>query len=240
MFINKLRQSVKPIMVLICNHPFNEQLANGTLSPKKLKRFLKQDSFYLIDYADALERVAHELPDPHHGNIFRKFANETIASERDIHKEYTLPLAQEKSAACVEYTQYLLSTAYAPNKPIAEKVASLVPCILIYNVLGKQASENKTENNPYQKWIDLYSNDEYSASADLAIEVLNDLGTTASAETKIKMFAAFQRATQLELAFFDDAYYNQKVMWPQSETPDSPSNETQPTDPTLARTLQSK
>ena len=50
--------AIDPIYQSILEHPFNQELAKGTLTKKRFQFYMKQDSLYLIDFARALAIAA--------------------------------------------------------------------------------------------------------------------------------------------------------------------------------------
>jgi thiaminase/transcriptional activator TenA len=210
MLFNTLNEAVTEFMPAIYHHPFNKELADGTLPLEKFTFYLAQDALYLADFSKALAITASRLPHDHQTELFIHFAMTAIKAERELHftflKKYTVPdtVKQEQSPSCFMYTNYLLRMAN--TAAVEEAVASLLPCFWVYQQVGKRALAHKTENNPYQDWIHLYSNPEFNTSVDLAITTLNELGSHASAQTKKNMIAAFKRATQLEWHFWQGAY----------------------------------
>lgn len=213
MLFNKIQKNVADLMPKIYDHPFNQELANGSLPIEKFTFYLAQDALYLTDFAKALALTANRLPHAYQTEIFKQFAINAIQSERELHantlKKYSVPryLKQEQSPFCFMYTNYLLKMAHAA--PVEEAVASLLPCFWIYQQVGQRAYAKKTNNNPYQDWIDLYAHAEFDSSVNLAIKTLNELGDTASPAIKKNMTSAFNRATQLEWYFWEGAYTQQ-------------------------------
>lgn len=210
MLFNKMRSQVAHLMSKIYTLPFNQELANGTLPLEKFTFYLAQDALYLADYSKALALTAGRLPQNHQTELFIQFAMDAMKAERDLHlnilKKYAVaePLKSEQSPFCFMYSNYLLKMAH--SAPVEEAVASLLPCFWVYQQVGQWALAQKTVNNPYQDWIDLYASPEFNTSVDLAINTLNELAETASAQTTENMLMAFQRATQLEYCFWQGAY----------------------------------
>lgn len=210
MLFNEMRNRVATLMPKIYELPFNQELADGTLPLAKFTFYLIQDALYLADYSKALALTASRLPHDHQTELFLQFAMNALKAERELHtntlKKYALVThtKPEQSPFCFMYTNYLLKMAH--TAPVEEAVASLLPCFWVYQQVGQRALAQKTVNNPYQDWIDLYASPEFNTSVDLAINTLNELGETASAHTTENMLAAFQRATQLEYCFWRGAY----------------------------------
>ena len=210
MLFNTLRESVADLMPNIYDLPFNKELAEGTLALEKFTFYLAQDALYLADFAKALALTASRLPHDHQTELFLQFALNALKAECELHNNYLKKaiiadhLRREQSPFCFMYTNYLLKMTH--SAPVEEAIASLLPCFWVYQQVGQRALAKKAANNPYQDWIDLYSNPEFNTSVDLAIATLNELGDNASHHTQKKMIVAFKRATQLEYYFWQGAY----------------------------------
>ena len=51
-------QNVAPIYQQIIHHPFNMELAEGTLEEKRFLFYMEQDAYYLIHFSRALALIA--------------------------------------------------------------------------------------------------------------------------------------------------------------------------------------
>ena len=118
----------EPMIAKIHAHPFNLELAKGTLPRDTFSAYLLQDALYLSDFSRALTLTAARLPKYHQVQQFLKFALDAIAAEQDLHanylKKYQLAETTEKTPACFMYTHYLLHMANF--SPVEEAVASLL------------------------------------------------------------------------------------------------------------------
>jgi thiaminase (transcriptional activator TenA) len=222
MLFNTIHQAITEFMPNIYDHPFNQELADGTLPLEKFNFYLAQDALYLTDFSKALALTASRLPHDHQTELFLQFALNALKAERELHvntlKKAVIAdhLKHEQSPFCFMYTNYLLKMAN--TAPVEEAIASLLPCFWVYQQVGQKALAKKTAHNPYQEWIDLYSNPEFNTSVDLAIATLNELGDNASLSTQKKMITAFTRATHLEWYFWQGAY-TQETWLKHSYTP---------------------
>lgn len=214
MIFEKMSSSVSPIMRKIFDQPFNQELSQGTLSKEKFIHYLQQDALYLADYSRALALTAGRLTCNEQAHQFMQFALGAIKAEQDLHLSYLneheslLTFNMQQSPACFMYTNYLLRMASTAS--VEEAVASLLPCFWVYREVGKQITKAKIINNPYAKWIELYSGEQFDSSVNLAIEIMNALSDVASDQLKAKMISAFVRSTQLEWHFWESAYHQEK------------------------------
>ena len=97
-------------------------------------------------------------------------AKDAILVERSLHegffREFEVTPAQfaatPPSPTCSAYCDFLLATAY--RHPFAVTVAALLPCFQIYHEVGKRLHRAAQPDNPYQRWIDTYQDEEFGRS----------------------------------------------------------------------------
>lgn len=214
MIFNKMRAAVAAIVTQIHQHPFNQELAQGTLAKEKFIFYLIQDACYLAEFSRALAQVAARLSNHHHAQQFMQFSLDASKAERDLHLNYLkenkalVDLSTVQSPACFMYSNYLLKMASLDA--IEEAVASLLPCFWVYREVAKNILVQQCLNNPYQAWIALYASDAFDESVNAAVNITNELANTATVVTQEKMITAFVRSTQLEWLFWDSAYHQQQ------------------------------
>lgn len=214
MIFNSMVGESSLIIEKIHVHPFNQELAQGTLPSEKFIFYLMQDGLYLADFSRALALTAARLPNNNHVQQFIQFSLGAIEAERLLHLDYLkdyqskaercMGLMIAQSPSCFMYTNYILKMASLAT--VEEAVSSLLPCFFIYNEVGKKMVSNQVPNNPYSDWIALYSSEAFEQSVSEAISITNELALNVSERMQKKMIAAFIRSTQLEWLFWDSAY----------------------------------
>lgn len=118
-YTEHLWQSIATLYQAIIQHPFNVELAAGTLPREKFLFYIQQDALYLVDFGKALAMMAGRSETPRQVLEFTRWAQEVILTERGLHESYfqvfgvSEPTA-ELSPANFAYTNYLLSTAGPP------------------------------------------------------------------------------------------------------------------------------
>jgi thiaminase/transcriptional activator TenA len=208
-FTGKLWQAIEPIYGAIIAHPFNRELANGTLPRAKFEFYLQQDALYLADYGRALAIMAGRSATPQRMLDFVRFAEGAVVVERALHAQYFQLFNISEPAtiqppSCFAYTNYLLATA--SNRSYEEGVAALLPCFWIYRAVGTHIYERAAAGNPYRKWIDTYAGEEFGLLTDQAIAITEECAGAASERTRALMEEAFATSTRLEWMFWDSAY----------------------------------
>jgi thiaminase/transcriptional activator TenA len=129
-----------------------------------------------------------------------------MATNRIVYNNITLhniPKAIEKSPAYNAYTDFLINNAF--NSPYPVAVAALLPCFWIYYKTGEYVLNNTVNNNPYRKWIDTYSGDEYIQYTTRFIYITENLGQKASPIIREQMENAFIEGTKNELRVLEEA-----------------------------------
>lgn len=218
MIFTTMQSAASPILNHILKHPFNLELANGTLSKHRFTYYLTQDSLYLAEYSKALAMASAKLTNTHHSQQFLQFAQNAVLTEQSLHlkllnENSNLLHKKEQNPACFSYTNYLLKMAALA--PIEEALACLLPCFWLYREVGLNIANHHTHNNPYQAWIDLYASDAFNHSVNTAINIMNELANNTHKTTHEKMLRAFKRACELEWLFWENAY--QQATWPLGE-----------------------
>jgi thiaminase/transcriptional activator TenA len=208
-FSDSLWKHITPIYQHIIAHPFNRELAEGLLDEEKFLFYMQQDAYYLIEFSRALALIAGRAISSKIIFPFLHFALGTLTSERQLHAQFLVHNDQndpiEPSTACIGYTQYLIATA--ATAPIEEAIAAVLPCFWIYREVGRHIAERSTENNPYIKWIDTYSSQNFSDGVNQAIALLDEVASSCSTTTLARMKKAFEYSALFEWHFWNDAYH---------------------------------
>ncbi len=212
-FTRELWRAIEPIYAQILAHPFNQELASGTLAQEKFQFYIKQDALYLMDFAKALAMLAAKARTADDIVQFVKFSQEAIVAERALHEFYfslyKTTLDVSYSPSCFSYTNYMLATASL--RSYEEGIAALLPCFWIYREVGNAIHRTASQHahyaqHPYKNWIDMYSSPEYSALVDKMIHLTDAVAVDATPLTKKLMTEAFVYSSRLEWLFWDSAY----------------------------------
>ena len=216
-FTDDLWKSTLPVYDEILRHPFIQELTDGSLARDRFLFYMKQDAIYLRDFSRALALTGARLPDADAAQAFMGFAHGVFTVERQLHEsyfqEYGESLDAEAAPACFAYTQFLLASATTDAHSVA--AAALLPCFWVYREVGNEIVRRARAGigeNPYARWIEMYSSEGYDESVNRAIEAVNGLGEQAQAPERAAMQRAFERSVRLEWMFWDSAYRMEQ--WP--------------------------
>ena len=198
--------------------PFNQELAQGTLSKSAFCHYVIQDSHYFLAYGRALPVCAAKAFDADDIIQFSEGAKIAIVVERSLHndfmKEFDISKTQFENTpltlACHHYTSFLTATAWSESYPVV--LASLLPCFWIYAEVGKDIVGNSVPNNPYQAWIDTYSGEDFHTAVRNVIATIDKVAARCDADTLEKMHKAYTRGAELEWLFWESAYHQRG--WP--------------------------
>jgi thiaminase/transcriptional activator TenA len=192
---------------MIIDHPFNQELMDGSLDRNKFNFYIKQDSLFLKDFSKSLATIASRLDKSTHIEKFLHFAQNTISAEQMIVNKYIGCNGDEAylpSPATLSYKNFLQYICVA--EPISVAVAGVLPCFWIYLKVGQYIFKNSINNNPYEKWISTYSNEQFAADVSIVISIFDELANNSSKQTKEKMSEAFYQSSMHEYHFWNDAY----------------------------------
>jgi len=195
-----------------CQHPFVEQLGQGTLSQDSFRHYLVQDYIFLKHFSRAWSLAVYKA------STLEDMRSATTTLDALLNHEMTLHVAYgekfglslddmenaSESTANLAYTRYTLDCALSGDE--LDLHVALAPCVIGYGEIGKRLAQNyadQLESNPYRDWIEMYSGDEYLSVVTDAIERLNRLAEIRSTEARFpQLVSIFSKATQLESAFW--------------------------------------
>lgn len=220
-FTDRLFENVKDIWEANHQHPFVQELGNGTLDKEKFVRYMKQDYVYLIDYAKLFAIASVKSTDLQMMGKFASILNETLNFEMELHRQFAAEFgitneeleATEPTPVNLAYTNYMLNVAQ--NGSLAEVVSCLLPCAWDYWEIGKLLRKqygHQLASNPYAKWIETYDSEEFAAGARWLIDVMNELAEGKPERELVILEKHFQITSKYEYLFWDMNYHAQD--WP--------------------------
>jgi thiaminase (transcriptional activator TenA) len=218
LFSVELWQKNTDLYKKIITHPFNQQLAQGSLSSSAFQHYMIQDAHYLVAYGRALAVCAAKAFDASDVIQFAEAAKLAIVFERELHDSFLAKFqisqaefeATPLTLACHHYTSFLTATAWSESYPVV--LASLLPCFWIYAEVGRDIVAQSVPNNPYQAWIDTYAGEEFHSAVREVVATIDRVAARCDADTLAKMHAAYRRGAELEWLFWDSAYHERT--WP--------------------------
>ncbi len=208
---DRLHKAAAPVWEKCLNHPFVTGIGDGTLDVEKFKFFMLQDYLYLFDYAKVFALGVVKARDPELMRSFAANVEAILGGEMNIHRAYMkrLGITEEQVFAVqpaldnLSYTNYMLSVASA-GTPI-EIVASILACSWSYAEIGQALAKipGALDHPFYGEWIQGYSGEEYAATNDALIRLMNELAKDASGEQLKRLAEIFVNCSRYELGFWD-------------------------------------
>jgi thiaminase (transcriptional activator TenA) len=182
-------------------HPFVRGIADGSLSRDRFAGYIAQDAYFLESFARAYALAIAHSPDRAGLDAFADLLD-GVRAELRLHVSYAHGLGIDLGAvspapATSAYTDFLLATASLGG--VGLTCAAMTPCMRLYAYLGQQLAAGPVDER-YAQWVSTYADPGFES---LAATLERLLDTYADGE---RPAAAYRRAMQLEVAFFDAAY----------------------------------
>lgn len=213
-FTEEAWEKIAPIYKQIRQHPFNRELADGTLAKKRFVHYTSQDVLYLTRFAKALTMLATKLEDPGDVKAVLDLARRCLLEEKEAQakaaKRFGLPLDANVGMlpTTESYTNFLLRIAAFGSRE--ELAAALLPCFWIYLELARDLKAVSVPNNPYEGWIETYSSESYAETVHCMQKLTNQLAKGIVVEMREKMLETFQMAARMEWYFWEAAYQQER------------------------------
>lgn len=212
--------SIKPAWERYVNHPFLHQLATNKLPFERFLYFLKQDFYYLVNYAQVHGLAASVAPTYQQihaeATIIESVIDEIQKHKAKLQHQYNIDYDHadldselQPGAACLNYCNFLLEKGKTEDF-LGIKVA-LAPCLHGYYEAAVYANKIKDLDESqsakvYGAWIEDYDSDWYKEAYDEGVVALDELikGQTLTPERLDDLIETFRAVTELEVAFWDE------------------------------------
>ena len=183
-------KGIEELYESILKMPFIRELSEGSLPQEKFRFYMAQDSLYLEHFGRTLSLIAAKITDLQDVLAFMRFAENAIVVENALHESYFKDFGVSDKGilqpACHHYIHFLRSTAALESVEIA--VAAVLPCFWIYREVGDYIYRTQnTVDNPYEKWIDTYAGEEFSAAVDQAIAICDKIAENSTGAIRQKI-----------------------------------------------------
>ncbi len=208
---SRLHEAAAPIWQACLDHPFVTGIGDGSLPVEKFRHFMLQDYLYLFDYARVFALGVVKARDPALMRTFAENVDAILGGEMEIHRAYMKRLGiteeqvfQVKPALDnLSYTNYMLAAANAGGP--MEIVAAILACSWSYAEIGQTlAARPGAADHPfYGEWIRGYASEEYAATNQALIELMDRLAADASEAQLAYLTDIFLHCSRYELGFWD-------------------------------------
>lgn len=222
-FTDELWDANRDLYQKILQHPFLRGMVDGSLDRRTFARYLRQDAYYLTEFAAALRAVASHAPRKDWAALLEQHARDSLTEETKLHRrvlaEHGVSAEEigrmEPSPDAFAYTSYIVATAHRAS--FGEAMSALLPCYWIYREVGRDLKKQGTPDATYREWIDAYSSPGYSQSVDAVVAIVNAVAAQADEAERAKMRERFRRGFQYEWMFWEAAYHPRT--WPGASEP---------------------
>ena len=208
---DRLRAAAAPIWEACLKHPFVTGIGDGTLAVERFQYFMLQDYLYLFDYARVFALGVVKARDPELMRTFASNVDAILGGEMKIHRAYMkrLGISEEQVFAVkpaldnLSYTNYMLSIACS-GTPM-EIVAAILACSWSYAEIGQALASvpGAAEHPFYGEWIQGYASEEYAATNQALIELMDSLAANATEDQIAYLTEIFVNCSRYELGFWD-------------------------------------
>ncbi|GAA5934013.1 uncharacterized protein JCM15063_000532 [Sporobolomyces koalae] len=199
-------------------HPFPQGLADGTMPLSSFLHFIQQDYHFLKQYGRSNSLAAYKTEDMKEMAASIEIVN-AVLKETEMHVSYceTYGISREELMAVPEslsniaYTRYVLDTSSKGD--LLDTRVVTAPCLIGYGQVGKRlvnaikGVEKDESKNRYWGWIKEYGGDWYQGAVKTGIDLLEStLSASPISPKRLEELAKiFEKATELEIAFWDAA-----------------------------------
>ncbi|MFI3264284.1 MAG: thiamine phosphate synthase [Rikenellaceae bacterium] len=197
----------------IISQPFNVEMMSGELSLDRFQRYVEQDTIYIRNYSEEMLLVAEMLPDSGDKELFTTFAHEGMEAEKALHALLGEMFGGIRNVESSEVTEaYMAHTRqWVDASNLELSMASILPCIWIYSLVGKYLYEHGTlEGNPYRAWIETYSSEMMMQGVELSVTLADKIAKNTSQRRQADMRREFIKAVWYEWAFWNYGYYGEQ------------------------------
>ncbi|GAA5844133.1 hypothetical protein JCM5353_005563 [Sporobolomyces roseus] len=199
-------------------HPFPQGLADGTMPLSSFLHFIQQDYHFLKQYGRSNSLAAYKTEDMKEMAASIEIVN-AVVKETEMHVKYCEAygisreelMAVPESLSNIAYTRYVLDTSSKGD--LLDTRVVTAPCLIGYGKVGErlvaatEGVERDEAKNKYWGWIAEYGGDWYQGAVKTGIDLLEStLSSSPISPKRLEELAKiFEKATELEIAFWDAA-----------------------------------
>ncbi|OJU73336.1 MAG: hypothetical protein BGO07_04265 [Alphaproteobacteria bacterium 40-19] len=204
------------IMEMIKDHPYNFELAKGTLTYKKFSYYLSQDAVFLAKTGKLMAVLASRMPFKYRAIYLNtaldpEYHKTVIHGAEGMFKKFVDPKSAAKFISDDRHTPALHSyvdflSSVVSHEPVEVAVAAFLPCPWVYNKLANHLKEQADPQTPFYGWIKQFTS--YGSQyVENMSKIFDELADNASDEVRSRMVEAFVKGVILEWRLWDDAYH---------------------------------
>lgn len=211
-FTDQLWSDIEPIYAKTLQHPFLQGLATGHLPKPRFHYYLVQDALYLKAFSEALHKLAAKAPRKEWSATLRDHAKVALAEAQNLHEKILSSYGvnpQQIARTTIAptnyaYTNHFLRAAEAGS--FTDGLAAVLPCYWIYQEVGRELKKKGSRDKDYQRWIDNYAGDEYAATVQQVLRMMNREAARMSPAAQAEARRLFTLSARYEYQFWDMAW----------------------------------
>lgn len=217
-FMKETLENSLPIWNDCIDTPFVQELKNGTLPMEKFQHYMIQDSIFLKQYARVYGKAMYhstKLKDIQLFYSILSFVTDTESAVRlNYLQQFSLTDNDIESIAPFpenqNYIDFMLDIAERGN--VCKMLMAVLPCMLSYSyIFRKIAAEPETRKSRYWDFIEDYADERYAEDCQLWSNFADEKCATLPAHEKKELAFIFEKASVLELDFWNMAYKEQRT-----------------------------
>ncbi|WP_210494979.1 thiaminase II [Patulibacter sp. SYSU D01012] len=217
-FTAELWRLAAPVQERILAHPFLAGLTDGTLPEDVFRTYVVQDSHYLKGFARALALVAARVTADDEIVFFATAGAEAITVEHELHAGFIAAFALSpaevaatpRSPTTTAYVDAML--AHAATGTADDGIAAVLACFWIYREVGRELVAQGSPDARYQRWIDTYAGEEFSAQVDALLAIVERRAAVLPDAARERFRAIWLQGCRYEWMFWDAAWRGET--WP--------------------------
>jgi len=215
MLHEELIQIAEPLLGAVREHPFWTGLADGSLPPAALARFVAQDTDHLLPvYARALARCAASAPSNAHAALLSRSAFASLEARDRLRLAYgeltpalRLVALPEIAAAEPATRAHCATFTAASATSFVVGVGALLPMVWFNHRVSDQLLERHAPGSRYEPWIQAYHpGPGYTHAVRAFLAMVDAVAEEAGPRGRDQIVESFVAAAEHEPAFADTAW----------------------------------
>ncbi|MCQ2008382.1 thiaminase II [Sporolactobacillus sp. STSJ-5] len=191
------------------NHPFVQGIKNGTLASDQFRFYIKQDAYYVREFAKLHGRAAAQTDDAQSVAKLLKIGLGLAEGELQLHQSVFQKLGisdQEWRAfqPAPDAYAYISHLYHVVSKgKLGYTLAALMPCPWLYYEIGLQLKDARPQAKIFQEWIAEYSSEDIEKNVGIERELWDEVSKNATESERHDMIHIFMQSSYYELKFWE-------------------------------------
>jgi thiaminase/transcriptional activator TenA len=216
-FTDSIAETADAVWTATVEHPMLRELGAGTLDEEPFRYWVRQDYYYLQEYARVFALGATKAPDIERMGRFATLLDGTLNSEMEFHRSYASAFgltpaeleATKPSPTTRAYTDFLVRTAALGA--FGDVVAALLPCMWGFNETAERlAARGRPDDDRYARWINMYTGEEFTELTGWCLDLMDEVAADATGSDRERYRELFLTSARYEYRFWDAAWRQER------------------------------